>query len=155
MYSLLPLELFKLRRKIERTKKADKGEFLKLSKEIKSDTIKIMNDAMELMDQGKISEEDYSSIEEATSNLLNYFAEHYEDLKLEKEVPEVMGSFYLKGREEGRQEGRQVGIQEGRQEGLLLAAKKMLIGGLNVELVCNVTDLPKETVEKLKKEIEN
>jgi predicted transposase/invertase (TIGR01784 family) len=144
---LLPLELFKLRRKIERTKKADKGEFLKLSKEIKSDTIKIMNDAMELMDQGKISEEDYSSIEEATSNLLNYFAEHYEDLKLEKEVPEVMGSFYLKGREEGRQEGR--------QEGLLLAAKKMLIGGLNVELVCNVTDLPKETVEKLKKEIEN
>ena len=147
MYSLLPLELFKLRRKIERTKKADKGEFLKLSKEIKSDTIKIMNDAMELMDQGKISEEDYSSIEEATSNLLNYFAEHYEDLKLEKEVPEVMGSFYLKGREEGRQEGR--------QEGLLLAAKKMLIGGLNVELVCNVTDLPKETVEKLKKEIEN
>jgi len=147
LYSLLPLELFKLRRKIERTKKADKGEFLKLSKEIKSDTIKIMNDAMELMDQGKISEEDYSSIEEATSNLLNYFAEHYEDLKLEKEVPEVMGSFYLKGREEGRQEGR--------QEGLLLAAKKMLIGGLNVELVCNVTDLPKETVEKLKKEIEN
>ena len=147
MYSLLPLELFKLRRKIERTKKADKGEFLKLSKEIKSDTIKIMNDAMELMDQGKISEEDYSSIEEATSNLLNYFAEHYEDLKLGKEVPEVMGSFYLKGREEGRQEGR--------QEGLLLAAKKMLIGGLNVELVCNVTDLPKETVEKLKKEIEN
>ena len=167
LYNLLPLELFKLRRQIERTKTADEEEFSRLSKEIKADTMEVMETATKVWDEKRITEEDYRKIMEATTYLLGYFSRNYADLKLSKEVSEVMESFYYKAKDEGRQEGRQEGRKEGRQEGRqegkqegrrernLQTAQKMLRKGLSLDLICEITELPRETVERLRKEIAN
>ena len=159
LYTLLPLELFKLRRQIEKTRTADEEEYSRLSNEIKTATIEIADTAMELIKEEKISEEDFAKIIDATSYLFKYFEGNYMDLRLSKEVSEMMESIYFKvkneGKLEGRQEGRQEGKLEGRQEGILLSAKKLVRNGMDMDLVCRMLELSEEAADKLKKEIKN
>ena|GEM_PF-596207 len=54
-------------------------------------------------------------------------------------------------REEGREEGREVGREEGRAE----VARTMLAKGMDVALVSEVTGLPVEELEQLRKELSN
>ena len=82
LFMLLPLELFKLRRQIEKTKTADKEEYSRLSNEIKTATIEIAKTAAALREEGKISEEDYRKIINVTGYLLEYFSRKYADLRL-------------------------------------------------------------------------
>ena len=58
-----------------------------------------------------------------------------------------MESFYYKAKDEGRQEGR--------RERNLQTAQKMLKKGLSLDLIWEITELPRETVERLGKEIAN
>ncbi len=69
------------------------------------------------------------------------------------------------GREEGRKEGREEGLKEGREEGLkegeekgergraVKIARTMLMSGVDVEVVSNMTGLSLEDVKKLKEEL--
>ena len=54
-----------------------------------------------------------------------------------------MESFYYKAKDEGRRERN------------LQTAQKMLKKGLSLDLICEITELPRETVERLGKEIAN
>jgi len=117
--------------------------------------MEVMEIATKVWDEKRITEEDYRKIMEATTYLLGYFSRNYADLKLSKEVSEVMESFYYKAKDEGRQEGRKEGRQEGRKERNLQTAQKMLRKGLSLDLICEITELPRETVERLRKEIAN
>ena len=106
----------------------------------KNDTIKIINIAMELMNEGKITEEDYTKITEATAYLLGYFSGNYADLKLSKEVSEVSEYIYTKGKDEGIREGKKEGIREGKKEG----KKEGIQEGRNkekIELARNLLDV--------------
>ena len=111
----------------------------------KTDTIEILKDMSKLMDKEKITEDDYTKITEATMYLLNYFSETYADLKLSKEVSEVAEYVYTRGKAEGIVKGK----KEGKAEGILEMATEMLKKGLDIELVSEVTKLPKEEIEKL------
>jgi predicted transposase YdaD len=105
--------------------------------------MEVMEIATKVWDEKRITEEDYRKIMEATTYLLGYFSRNYADLKLSKEVSEVMESFYYKAKDEGRRERN------------LQTAQKMLKKGLSLDLICEITELPRETVERLGKEIAN
>ena len=156
LYSLLPLEIFKLRRKIERTKTASEDEFLRLSKQVKNDTINIIDISMKLMYEGKITEEDYTKITEATTYLLEYFSENYADLKLSKEVSEVSDYIYTKGKDEGMKTGKKEGIKEGKKEGIKEGRNKEkielarnLLDVLDIKTISIKTGLSIEQVESI------
>ena len=151
LYTLLPLELFRLRRQVEKTRTADEEEYSRLSNEIKTATIEIAKTTMRLREKGKITEEDCVKIINATGYLFVYFSNNYADLRLRREVPEVLESLCDKYRDIGKQEG----IQEGKQEGILLSAKKLLKNGMALDLVCRMLELSEETVDELKKGIKN
>jgi predicted transposase/invertase (TIGR01784 family) len=60
--------------------------------------------------------------------------------------------------EKGRQEGKEEGIKEGKEEGIkegaknkaIEMAKKMLIKGISLEEISELTDLAIKDIEKLK-----
>ena len=54
-----------------------------------------------------------------------------------------------KGREEGMAKGREEGMAKGREEGILAVARKMKQKGRSVEEIADLTDLPKEEIERL------
>ena len=152
LYSLLPLEIFKLRRKIERTKTASEDEFFRLSKQVKNDTINIIDISMKLMYEGKITEEDYTKITEATTYLLEYFSENYADLKLSKEVSEVSEYIYTKGKDEGMKTGKKEGIKEGIKEGRnkeKIELARNLLDVLDIKTISIKTGLSIEQVESI------
>ena len=53
-----------------------------------------------------------------------------------------------KGKQEGRQEGRQVGRQEGEIKGKLEVARKMLMKGMSIAEVADITGLTREQIQK-------
>ncbi|NYB75575.1 Rpn family recombination-promoting nuclease/putative transposase [Sedimentibacter hydroxybenzoicus DSM 7310] len=94
---------------------------------------------------------------------VNYFSETYADLKLSKEVSEMTEYIYTRGKAEGRaegiregkKEGIREGIKEGKAEGILETAAEMLKKGLDIELISEITKLPKEEIKKLQDKINN
>ena len=54
-----------------------------------------------------------------------------------------------KGREEGREEGLAKGRKEGRAEGIIDIAKKMLLAGMDIDTIAEMTGLSKSEIEKL------
>ena len=64
-----------------------------------------------------------------------------------------------KGRQEGLQEGRQKGLQEGQQEGqqqgIRFVVTNMLRKEMPVDMIISVTDMTKEEVEAIRRELED
>ena len=58
------------------------------------------------------------------------------------------------GRKEGIREGMQKGIQKGRLEAIMVTATRLLKEGFEVDFIAKVTGLPKEKIEKLKKDLD-
>ncbi len=157
LYSLLPLEIFKLRKQVEKTKKNDKEEFFKLSNQIKNATMMVAEIATKLCKEGKIQEEDHLRIIDATGHLFRYFSNNYADLELGEEVPHMLESICENYKNQGMQEGIQKGIQKGMEKGernaLYKVAKKMLKNRSDLNFIRQITELPLETIEKLEKEV--
>ena len=67
----------------------------------------------------------------------------------------------LQGREQGLQQGREQGLQQGIEQGLkqgekeekLEIAKKMLIKGLDIKLIIDITELSIDEIEEIKNSI--
>ena len=94
------------------------------------------------------------------SEFLNKIHQKVESVRISKEAELEYMTLLMREQEkfeEGRQEGRQEGIQEGRQEGReeerIKIAKKMLQKGNDVETIIEMTELSREKVESLLKEI--
>ncbi len=56
-------------------------------------------------------------------------------------------------REEGMKEGLKEGERKGKREGKLETARNALLKGADVEFVAEITELPLESIQKLKAEI--
>ena len=61
----------------------------------------------------------------------------------------------LEGEKRGKAEGRIEGKLEGKLEGKAEVARTALGEGLDIDMVCKITGLSRETVMKLKKALEN
>ncbi len=59
-----------------------------------------------------------------------------------------------KGKEKWLREGIQKGIQKGRLEAIMVTATRLLNEGFEVDFIAKVTGLPKEKIEKLKKDLD-
>lgn len=71
----------------------------------------------------------------------------------ESEEAEIMIYNFEKTLKEGLERKRMEGRVEGKIEGKIIAARNMLIRGLDVDMVAEVTELTLDEVEKLKKQI--
>ena len=60
-----------------------------------------------------------------------------------------------KGRQEGLQKGLQEGQQEGQQQGIRFVVTNMLRKEMPVDMIIGVTDMTKEEVEAIKRELED
>lgn len=99
MYPLLPLQIFKLRVKLERINKNNienkQGELYKLLNEAKEIAIDIAKKCRELFDKGEIVGDDLHKILLAIQNLIEYLNERYgENEEIEKEVISVTKTLY-------------------------------------------------------------
>ena len=56
---------------------------------------------------------------------------------------------------EGRQEGLQKGQQEGQQQGIRFVVTNMLRKEMPVDMIISVTDMTKEEVEAIRRELED
>lgn len=163
MYPLLPLQVFKLRHKMESIKKKGENNKLELYEtllEAKNAAETIAKEGRCLYHEGEIDGEDLHRILLAIANLFEYLNTKYgDDEKLEKEVFAMTKTLYDPIVEEkalikGKQQGLQEGIKEGIKEGKYMVAKKLLMKGQDLETVVDITDLSRAEVEKLIKEIE-
>ena len=59
----------------------------------------------------------------------------------------------MDAREEGIKEGKKEGIKEGRNAANIENAQRMLLKDIQISLIMEITDLPKEKVEKIKQEM--
>lgn len=127
--------------------KADSREVLDKMAKVNSNIDKAVN-ILTTMSQDKKARAEYLSREMAL---------HDEATKIE----EAMEEGYEQGKEEGRAEGREEGRAEGREEGRakgreeanIEAAKNLLKLGIDIDIIVKSTNLTKERVMEIQKEI--
>ena len=116
----------------------------------------IRNRLEQMTKDGEIDEYIKRTILEMTNKVIRNIARKYSQVRkgaknimvgrvLDYEAKRILN----KGREEGRAEGRAEGM-----EMLNIAhVKKMLLGNMEISLIMKITELPREKVEELKKEL--
>lgn len=107
--------------------------------------------AMVATNYGCIEEPEKKIIQEVLK-MAQPFQDLYEDFK-QKGVEEGRKEGLEKGRQEGRQKGRQEGRQEGLEKGKIEVARKMLLKNIDIDVIAEITELPVETINKLKDNI--
>ncbi|WP_211233490.1 transposase [Thermicanus aegyptius] len=115
-------------------------------------------------------------LDPARLNLITGFFDTYlnlneeEERKLREEIGQlpqeeveailnIMNSYEKKGYERGREEGFEQGIEQGIEKGIekgieqgkMEDARKMLLKGMDVNIIRDITELPLEKIEELKK----
>ena len=156
MYLLYPLQLFKLRKGMERISISRKSEEQKqkemviIHDELKNTINKTLQAIDKAYYDGKINIEDYNEMNIIIENLNSYFADMYGKYgDIDEEVREMVKSFYdPKIEEKGRQEGR----KEGRAQ-LLLKLLTKKFNEIPEEYKNKIMELPDETIEIIGLEI--
>lgn len=161
MYPLLPLQVFKLRYKMDNLKKKNnsQNQIIKTVLEAKHISETIAKEAKILYDQTKIDGDDLHKVLLAIANIFEYLNRKYgNDEKLEQEVFDMTRTLYdptveekgkKLGRKEGIEEGRKEGKKEGIREGKKEVAKRMLLKGMDIELIAQITGLDVKTIKGL------
>ena len=158
MYPLLPLQVFKLRYKMESIKRNKNNNVKQLDKEIleaKEVAEIVAREGRKLYDNNEIDGEDLHKILLAIGNLFEYLNKKYgDDEKLSEEVSLMTKTLYdpvieQKGIEKGIEKGIKTGIEKGKIE----VAKNLIKMGLTIDQIIDGTGLKKEEIEKLRKEI--
>jgi len=166
MYALLPLQVFKSRKKIktiydnENITHEDKGklihiEFKKLIEVIKT-TINVLG---ELYSSHEIIGTDLEKILRVLTNISEYLYNKYGEYgNIGKEVDIMVTTLYNpvvaeKAKREGIEEGIEKGIEKGREEERKDLALKMLKENVDVNLIEKITGLKSEEIIKLKEKI--
>ncbi len=113
----------------------------------------LLNWFIQLRKHGRFPEKDvekleriYESKEEARTMLIE---------ALEKERKALQREVYKKAKSEGRREGKREGKREGGIEQQTAIARKMLVKGLNLSLIAEVTGLSEAAIRQLKQKMEN
>lgn len=163
MYALLPFQVFNMRKAIESISSSSKGheekaqliniEFNKLIKLIGS----IGKNTAELYEKKEIQISDFDRILSVLKNISDYIYNKYGEYKeKEKEVETVITSLYNPAvAKEGEKRGEERGKEIGEREKALKVARKALKEGADVDFVVKITELNKETVEKIKEELQS
>ncbi|MBU3159838.1 hypothetical protein KPL37_08750 [Clostridium frigoris] len=156
MYPLLPLQVFKLRYKMEQVKnKHGEGSFeLKETiMEAKKISEVISKEGSQLFNSGEIDGDDLHRILLAVANLFEYLNTKYgEDVKLNEEVRSMTKTLYDPAVE---QRGIEKGIEKGREEGMEKGIEKLILKqyskGLSIEYIAEINDLDVEYVKAVVK----
>ena len=155
MYPLLPLQLFSLRKEIEKVhQKQDIFKLKQLSAQAKELAVKLAYESKTLFENDEILGEDFHKMLLAIQNLIEYLSRNYfNDEILEKEVNTMTKTLYDPEVERrGIQRGIEQGIEQGERIKALEIAKNLLELGMNVEQIVHVTKLCKEEILTLTKE---
>ena len=164
MYPLLPLQIFKLRYKMESIKRSRENDNSKLTKailEAKEMAEIVAKEGKELYDKGEIDGEDLHRILLAIGNLFEYLNKKYGDNEnLNEEVASMTKTLYdsvveERGIERGIEKGIEKGIETGENKRALKDAVNFLKLGVNEEIVAQGTGLSIDIIRELKKEIMN
>lgn len=164
MYPLMPLQLFNLRKELEKAhNKNDLKKIKELSKKAKNLAEKLAKESAKLFEEDEILGEDFHKMLLAIQNLIEYLNRNYmKDENIENEVnkmtktlydPEVEKRGIEKGIKQGIEQGREQGIKQGREQGIKSAIEKMLLKGMKETDVANILEtdisLVKEVLKKL------
>jgi predicted transposase/invertase (TIGR01784 family) len=169
LYTLLPLQIFKLRYSFEKIKDQKDFDIKKDSKlqELMSHLVEVVNKislkSKQLFDYKQIDGEDTHKMLLAIDNLFKYMNRRYGNSEsLEMEVEKMTRSLYdpvvaQRAREEGIEEGIEKGREEGIEKGKIETAIEMLKLGVDIEFASKATkisiDVIRSEYEKyLKKE---
>ena len=132
-------------------------EFDKLIKLIES----IGKNTAELYEKKEIQISDFDRILSVLKNISDYIYNKYGEYKeKEKEVETVITSLYnpavaKEGEKRGEERGKEIGKEIGEREKAFKIARKALKEGADVDFVVKITELNKETVEKIKEELQS
>lgn len=160
LYPLLPLQVFKLRYKMEKIKcrkthtEQELRELIKKARKIVED---ISVEAVRLFQADEIDGEDLHKILLANTELFRYLNSRYvKDEKLNKEVLSMAKTLYDPVVEErGKIKGKLEGRLEGKWEGKLEIARKLLQKQMSIDEIKEITDLSDKEIEKIKTQMEN
>lgn len=159
MYALLPFQVFNMRKSIESISNSNRThqekaqliniEFKKLIKVIES----VGKSSTELYEKEEINASDFERILLVLKNMSDYIYKKYGEYRqMEKEVEAMLTSLY---NPTIAKENRKIGKEIGKKEKALEIAKEALKEGADVDFIVKITKLDKETVLKIKEELQN
>lgn len=149
MYPLMPLQLFNLRKELEKAhNKNDLKKIKELSKKAKNLAEKLAKESAKLFEEDEILGEDFHKMLLAIQNLIEYLNRNYmKDENIENEVNKMTKTLY-------DPEVEKRGIEKGREEGIKSAIEKLLLSGMEAEKIASILDvdicLVREISERLK-----
>ena len=149
MYPLIPLQLFNLRKELEKAhNKNDLNKIKELSKHAKNLAEKLARESVKLFEEDEILGEDFHKMLLAIQNLIEYLNRNYmKDENIENEVNKMTKTLY-------DPEVEKRGIEKGREEGIKSAIEKLLLSGMEAEKIASILDvdicLVREISERLK-----
>lgn len=140
MYPLLPLQLFKLRKDLDKARSKNDIDRLKELADIARNLAeKLAKDSVELFEEDEILGDDFHKMLLAIQNLIEYLNRNYlNDEKIEEEVTTMTKTLYDPKVEE---------------RGELKAARNFIKAGATFEMVVAATGLSEEKVKKLFEEV--
>lgn len=148
MYPLMPLQLFNLRKELEKAhNKNDLKKIKELSKKAKNLAEKLAKESAKLFEEDEILGEDFHKMLLAIQNLIEYLNRNYmKDENIENEVNKMTKTLY-------DPEVEKRGIEKGIEKGIKSAIEKLLLSGMDAEKIASILDvdicLVKEISEKL------
>lgn len=144
MYPLMPLQLFNLRKELEKAhNKNDLNKIKELSKKAKNLAEKLARESVKLFEEDEILGEDFHKMLLAIQNLIEYLNRNYmKDENIENEVNKMTKTLY-------DPEVEKRGIEKGIQS----AIEKLLLSGMNVEKIASILDVDICLVRKISKRL--
>ncbi|WP_300887441.1 hypothetical protein [uncultured Clostridium sp.] len=148
MYPLIPLQLFNLRKELEKAhNKNDLKKIKELSKKAKNLAEKLAKESAKLFEEDEILGEDFHKMLLAIQNLIEYLNRNYmKDENIENEVNKMTKTLY-------DPEVEKRGIEKGIEKGIKSAIEKLLLSGMDAEKIASILDvdicLVKEILNKL------
>ncbi|MEG2917826.1 MAG: DUF4351 domain-containing protein [Clostridium sp.] len=152
MYPLIPLQLFGLKKELEKAAKQNDIKTIKeLSHKARDLASKLAGESKELLDKNEIVGEDFHKMLLAIQNLIEYLSRNYmnDDEELEEEVIKMTKTLY-------DPEVEKRGIQKGEQIALVKSTVKLLkkkFGEVPEELIQIIRNLPIDKVENINDDI--
>ncbi|WP_304576472.1 hypothetical protein [uncultured Clostridium sp.] len=156
MYPLMPLQLFNLRKELEKAhNKNDLKKIKELSKKAKNLAEKLAKESAQLFEEDEILGEDFHKMLLAIQNLIEYLNRNYmKDENIENEVNKMTKTLYDPEVEKrGIEKGIKQGIEQGREQGIKSAIEKMLLKGMKETDVANILDTDISLVKEILKKI--
>ena len=146
MYPLIPLQLFKLRKILEKThNKNDIEKIKEISLIAKNLANKLAKESAVLFEEDEILGEDFHKMLLAIQNLIEYLNRNYiNDDDIEKEVSTMTKTLY-------DPEVEKKGMEKGMEEGKVQAAINFLKLGLDEETVSKGTGFTIDKIRELRK----